>query len=569
MPLPGSNFRLHNKRLPRFMALLIVLAMIQIACGGGVAEPTPSGGPATIAADPTVDIATEATATLPATVVADGEGNGRSDDEVEATSAPGAGAGGRAGVLRVAMQPIVQTDPALISSDSEVLIANHVYDYLVDIDPQSQPIPRLATDWIISPDGLTYTFNLAQGVTWHNGDPFNAADVVWTFDRLREAGSGLPTEDLYSNIANVEAKDQLQVVFTLSEPNPFFLYDLSDNHALILQEGTEDATQFNGTGPFMVADYRPEDRIVMEANDAYFVAGQPRLAGLEIIFFNDDSAAVDALRGGQIDLAMRMPVPLFESLQSEPGIVTVDIPTNGFDLVRLRADRPPGNDPRVIEALKLATDREAIFHLVQQGYGAVGNDSPIGPLYEAYHAPGVSPPARDVAAAQRLLSEAGYAGGLDLVLHVPDTGGRPDVAAVLQSQWAEAGINITISVQPESVYYGDDGWLEVDLGITGWGSRPYPQFYLETMLACDAVWNEAHFCDEELDALIATAGATQDEQERIAAYEEIQQILAERGPVIVPYYFAQFGAISDQFAGFELKAFAGRTDLRNVSLAGG
>src|SRR5690606_25586236 len=132
-------------------------------------------------------------------------------------------------------------------------------------------------------------------------------------------------------------------------------------------------------------------------------------------------------------------------------------------LIRLRVDRAPGDNPLVVQALKLATDREAIFELVQQGYGAVGNDSPIGPLYETYHDASVVPPARDVAEARRLLAEAGYEDGLDLVLHVPDTGNRPDLATVLQAQWQEAGINVEISVEPESVYYGDEGWLEVDL----------------------------------------------------------------------------------------------------------
>ncbi|MCI0398193.1 MAG: ABC transporter substrate-binding protein, partial [Chloroflexi bacterium] len=286
--------------------------------------------------------------------------------------------------------------------------------------------------------------------------------------------------------------------------------------------------------------------------------------------FNDEAAAVEALRGGQIDLVMRMSTALFTSLQGEPGIVTIDIPTNGFDLIRLRSDRPPGNDPQVIQALKLATDREAILNVVQQGYGALGNDSPIGPLYEAYHDPSVQPPARDVEAARALLAEAGYddSNPLQLTLHTPDTGGRPDLAAVLQDQWAEAGVEVEISVEPESVYYADDGWLEVDLGITGWGSRPYPQFYLDVMLVTGAQWNESHFSDEEFDQLAATAGTTLDEQERVEAYAEIQRILAERGPIIIPYYFAQFGAISDQFEGFELKAFAGRTDFRNVTYTG-
>lgn len=472
------------------------------------------------------------------------------------------------GTLRVAMQPMVQTDPAYISSDSEILFANHVYDYLVDIDPQNKVQPRLAEDWEVSEDGLTYRFNLREGVRFHDGSTFTAEDVVWTFDRLRDPDLGLPTVDLYENVVSVEATGDLQVTFRLEQSNPFFIYDLSDNHALILKAGTQDtATNFNGTGPFKVVDYSPEDRVVLEANGEYFIEGLPKLARLEIIFFNDESAAVDALRSGQVDLVMRMSTSLFLSLKDEPDLVTIDIPTNGFDLVRLRSDRPPGNDGRVVQAMKLATDRDEIFELVQQGFGAVGRDSPIGPMFAAYYDDSVPLPARDVEAAKALLVQAGYPEGLSLELHTPDTGGRPDLAAVLKSQWEEAGIDVDIVVQPESVYYGDDIWLEVDLGITGWGSRPIPQFYLDVMLECGAIWNESHFCDEEFDTWSALAGSTLDEDERIEAYSQIQRILIERGPVIIPYYFAQFAAISDQFEGFELKAFAGRTDLRNVSLA--
>lgn len=536
MQLAGTNFRLHNKRL---LAALFLFVLVLAGCRGG--------DDLTNADSPTSEATAESNVPPESTT----------ETEAEAEPAPA--------VLRVAMQPIVQTDPALISSDSEVLVANHVYDYLVDIDAASNPAPRLAHNWERSADGLTYTFYLEDGVTWHDGDPFTAEDVVWTFNRLRDPEQGFPTGELYSNVETIEATGELEVTFTLAEPNPFFLYDLSDNHALVVKNGTAEATDFNGTGPFRVRHYSAEDRIEMVANEDYFLDGLPRLGGLEIIFFNDDTAAVDALRGGQIDLAMRMSTSLFESLQGDPVITTISIPTNGFDLVRLRVDRAPGDDPRVVQALKLATDRAAIFELVQQGYGAVGNDSPIGPLYEAYHDAAAVPPARDVAEARRLLAEAGYEDGLNLVLHVPDTGNRPDLATVLQNQWQEAGINVEISVEPESVYYGDDGWLEVDLGITGWGSRPYPQFYLDTMIACDAEWNEAHFCNEEIDALIDTAGATLDEDERVRAYADIQKYLAAEGPYIIPYYFAQFAAIDSSFENFELKAFAGRTDFRNVA----
>jgi peptide/nickel transport system substrate-binding protein len=464
------------------------------------------------------------------------------------------------------MQPIALIDPAAISSDSEVLVASHVYDYLVDINAESEVIPGLSREWQVSDDGLVYTFQLHEGVTFHDGTPLTAQDVVWTFDRLRAPENGFATASIYTNIQSIEASGDLEVTFRLAEPNPFFLFDLSDNHALILKSDG-DPTQFNGTGPFTVSSYSPEDRIVLEANPDYFVEGQPKLAGLEILFFADETAAVDALRGGQVDVAMRMSTPLYESLKSEPGITTIDIPTNGFDLVRLRADREPGNKPQVIQALKLATDREAIFQLVQQGYGAVGRDSPIGPLYPNYYSEETPLPARDPQAARELLAEAGYPDGLILDLHTPDTGNRPNLAVVLEEQWAEAGITVNVIVEPESVYYSDDGWLEVDLGITGWGSRPYPQFYLDVMLACGAEWNEAHFCDEELDTLIQTAGTSLDEDARAQAYRDIQRILIERAPVIIPYFFAQFAAIHSDVQDFQLKAFAGRTDFRGVSIS--
>jgi peptide/nickel transport system substrate-binding protein len=486
--------------------------------------------------------------------------------EYSGGAAPAAAAGGApSGSLRVAMDIPVQLDPAFASSDSEIAILNAVYDYLVDIDAGNNIRPRLATRWAVSGDGLTYTFTLASGATFQDGSPLTANDVVWTFNRLRDPALELPTADLYQNITNVEATGDLEVTFTLAETNPFFLYDLSDNHAVILKADTADpATGFNGTGPFRVANYTPEDRMQLQANENYFISGKPGVAELEFIFFSDQAASVDALRGGQVDLVMRMPTPLFMTLENEPGITTVSVPTNGFDLIRLRSDREPGNDPRVIQALKLATDRQAIFETVTLGLGAVGRDSPIGPLFTSYYSEATAIPQRDPAAAQALLAEAGYPDGLQLDLHVPDSGDRPDLAVVLKEQWAEAGINVNVIVEPESVYYGDNGWLEVDLGITGWGSRPIPQFYLDVMLVCDAEWNESHYCNPEFDELARTAGTTLNEQERVEAYNEIQRILLEEGPVIIPYFFPQLGAISDNFTGFELKAFAGRTDLTTI-----
>lgn len=468
-------------------------------------------------------------------------------------------------VVQIGIQQIAQTDPALISSDSEVLIANQVYDYLVDIDAQNRIIPRLATHWETSPDGLSYTFDLAQGVTFHDGSVLNAEDVVWTFDRLRDPASGYPTADLYSGITDIQAVGDDQVVFTLSKTNPFFLFDLADNHALILKAGTPDPSQgFNGTGPFKVVEYVPPDRITLDANPDYF-GGAPTVEGLQVIFFSDISSAVEALQAGQLDFVMGLSTPQYDTLRQAAGVQTQIVKTNAFVAVRLRTDQSPGDDPRVVRAFNLATDRQVLFDVVKRGYGSVGGSSPIGPLYADYYAPDIKPPARDPQAARDLLTQAGYPDGLKLDMYMLNTGDFPDLGAALKAQWAEAGIDVSLQLVPESVYYGEGKWLDVNLGITGWAHRPYPQFYLDVMLVCGAKWNESHFCDPEFDRLVEIAGSTLSEPERISAYRDIQRILTERGPLIVPYFFAQFAATSENLQGLTLEPFPGRTDFRAVS----
>ena len=565
----STKFRQNiGRRTPAVIAALIILAFLLQACGGATPAAPQTQAPPPAATEAPQPEATQPPAEEPTTPPEAPSTTAPAETKPAAEPTTPPAASGGQGVLRVAVQPVVQTDPAMISSDPEVLFANAVYDYLVDVTPDNTIAPRLATDWTISDDGLSYVFTLASGVTFHDSTPFTAEDVVWTFDRLRKEDSGLPTVALYNNIAEIKATGDNEVTFTLKEPNPFFLFDLSDNHALIVKNGTTDASQdFNGTGPFKVTSYSPEDRMVLEANPDYFVEGEPKLAGVEFIYFNDQTAMVDALRGGQVDLVMALSTDLYSSLKDESSLTLLEAPTNQFDLVRLRSDREPGSDPRVIQAFKLATDREAVYQLVMQGFGRIGRDSPIGPMYTQYYSEETPLPARDVAKAKQLLADAGYTDGLKLDLHTPDTGDRPNLATVLKEQWAEAGIDVNVIVEPESVYYGDNGWLAVDLGITGWGSRPYPQFYLDVMLTCNAEWNESHYCNPDFDKLVNTAGTTMDEQERVDAYKQIQKILIESGPVIIPYFYTQLGAISSNFQGFELKSFSGRSDLRGVSAA--
>ncbi|NDJ79229.1 MAG: ABC transporter substrate-binding protein [Chloroflexi bacterium] len=454
-------------------------------------------------------------------------------------------------------------DPLSASADVEIAFLNVVYDYLIDTNASSELVPRLASSWSVSDDGLTYTLQLQDGVTFHDGSALMPDDVVWTFERLKSDG---PTADLYANVVSVAAGDGNSVVFTLEQTNPDFLYNLTDNHAVILKANADNiGTDFNGTGPFRLTDFAV-DRAVFEANASYW-GGTPGVETLEFIYFDSVDGAINALQAGAgVDVVLRMDNAVYLSLAGDSFFQANEVPTSGHDLVRLRADRAPGNDERVRQAFRLATDRQAIFDRIQFGFGAVGRDSPIGPVFAQYYTEETPLPERDPAAARQLLTDAGYPDGLDMTLYVPALSDRVALAEVLAAQWADAGINITIEPQEEAVYYADSGWLEVDLGITPWGARPVPQVYLDLYLKSDAVWNEAHWSDEEIDRLVETAGTTLDEAERVNAYHEIQRVMIERGPIIIPYFFAQFGVMAEYVDGVDLHPFAGRTNFNTATV---
>jgi peptide/nickel transport system substrate-binding protein len=459
----------------------------------------------------------------------------------------------------------VQLDPIAISSDAEVSFVNAVYDYLVDTNEVSEVLPRLATAWQTSEDGLTYTFTIAEGVRFHNGDALTLDDVVWTFDRLRNTPD-TPTADLYSNIVSVAAGEGNTVVFTLTRPDPDFLYSLSDYHAVVLQKDAADlGTVFNGTGPYTLAEYLAEDRAVFSANADYF-GGAPTNA-LQFLYFADNEAAANALRGGTVDVLLRIDSATFLALATEGAYKTYDVATNQHDVLRLRADTGPGADVRVRQAFRLATDRQAIYDRLQFGYGAIGRDTPVGPRYGLLYTEATPLPARDAAAAKALLTEAGFADGLNMTLYTVNDAARLGLAQALAAQWAEAGINVTIEPQEEGVYYADDGWLGVELGITPWGDRPSPQFYFDVSLKTGAKWNESHFSDAELDTLIDEASSTTDRTLRAEKFHEMQRILIERGPLVISYFTAQFAAAAQGIDNLSLQPFPGRTRFNQVTVA--
>ncbi|HEX2906727.1 MAG TPA: ABC transporter substrate-binding protein [Phototrophicaceae bacterium] len=468
-------------------------------------------------------------------------------------------------VLRVGMVAPQVLDPAQGSNDPEILLNRSVYDYLVEVLPDKSIAPNLATEWTVSDDGLTYTFTLQSGVTFHDGSPFTSADVVYTFNRLTEL------ESAAINVLGefeVSAPDAQTVVFTLPQPNADFLYGVGDRFALILKDGA-DGSDFNGTGPFVMQNYQEGERATLIRNENYWKEGQPALDGVEFVFINDPITQVDALRSGQVDFIFKVSPEQVAVLENETGITLLQKATNQHPVIRLRTDAGPGQDERVRQAFKLATDRDQLNELVLEGRGIVGNNSPIGPGFGDFYAENIEAAAYDPAAACKLLTEAGYPDGLTVTLQTINVLGYDQLATVLQQQWAEGCITADIQVNEEGFYYSDDNpnnWMKAELGITGWADRPIVQSYLTQAYVSDGIYNESHWSDAELDDLVAQAGVTTDQVARAELYHQIAQIFADRGPIIVPWFAPIFGAVRDNVQGLEMAPFPGLTDLRTVSI---
>lgn len=468
------------------------------------------------------------------------------------------------GALRIAWLTPAILDPRSASGDSEIAILNALYDYLIDTDAAGSLVPRLASSWELSDDGLAYTLHLREDAVFHDGSPVAVDDVLWTI-QWQQAAEGT-VANLLSSVESVAGGGGNSIVITLSAPNPDFLYNLSDNKLVILKSGAEDIGEiFNGSGPFTLDELIPGDRAVMTANADYW-GGAPAIERLEFIFFDDQQAGIAAVQGGTADGILRLDNPSFLGFAGDVSFTATDIPTSGHHLARLRADRAPGDDVRVRQAFKLATDRQAIWERIQLGFGAVGKDSPIGPAFGQYFLAEAEPPPRDPQAAAALLAEAGYPDGLDMTLRGPNSGNFPDLAQTLAAQWEEAGIRVDIQLEDENTYW-TEAWMEVDLGLTGWGPRPVPQIYLDVAYQTGAIWNESRYSDARVDELIDLARSSLDQGERTAAYKEIQQIMLDSGPIIAPYFFAQFMVLAGHVANVDLHPFAGRTRFNKATIS--
>ena len=414
------------------------------------------------------------------------------------------------------------------------------------------PQPQLAKSWEVNEDATEWTLHLREGVTFNNGKPFGADDVIWNLEHWIDPDTGSPMAARLEFLSpgGMEKVDGLTVKLKLDRPEVNLLLALYDYPSMIAPEGgwtdfySGDPADAVGTGPFLLESFVPDERMVLVRNPDYWQMGAdgrplPYVDKVIVTSGWDDAARLAALIGEEADL-LTPGEGILSMLRRYSDRIDLQTYVTGFvtPLV-MRMDVAPFEDVRVRRALKLVQDRERIRNLVMP-LGPVGYDHLVPPGDVAYCPAADTGRKQDIERARSLLAEAGYPDGIEVDLVVPDGDFRVNLAQVYREMAAAAGITVNINVLPRTAFW--DQWMEWPFSVGGLNGRVPATANMNLTLRCGGDWNESHYCNPEFDALLDEADATLDVDRRREVYCRLQALMQEDSGYLVPFWAATFGA---------------------------
>ena len=369
----------------------------------------------------------------------------------QTTTSPDVGPGGvRTDVIiAVALEPVNLDFTTTSGAAIPQLLMNNVYETLVKIDQDGGIVPLLATSWEMSDDGTEYTFHLRRGVTFSDGRPFTSADVVASFDRVQTHWIRSQLTLPMAVVDHTEALDDYTVRVTLHRPSNEWLFSIGTLLGAIFpaEIDFDKMTEAIGTGPYVVAERQQGDRIVLTGREDHW-AGPAPLRQVTFRYITDPTAAVNALRAGDVDMLLTTGdriAPL-----SNANFQVIEGTSNGEVLLSFNNRIAPFDDLRVRQAFAYAIDREAVMEVASGGFGTLlgAMVPPTDPFFEDLS--GMFP--FDPDRARELLAEAGYGerdAGLEplrIAFDVPNIGYATTSAELIVSHLADVGVNATIRI---------------------------------------------------------------------------------------------------------------------------
>ncbi len=434
-------------------------------------------------------------------------------------------------------------DPAYGTNDPDAARTNLVFEGLVRLNHALGVEPSLATDWKASEEGKVWTFNLRRDVKFHDGSPFTAADVVFSFKRLFDPAAPSPSSAWLSPIdpEGIKAVNDLVVEFTLREPVVEFPELIGYSKIVKAGQSNEQLrTAGIGTGAFKVEHFVPgEEPSIYAKHDQYWQPGKPGVDRIELRSIPEESARIAALISGQVDIFWDLPLRGLSRLEEDKNVVLQTAKTSFWLGIAAWTDTKPFDDPRVRLALKLAANREQLLTAVLGGRGSVANDSPVAPWVK--FGLETEPRKHDAEQAKKLLADAGYPDGIDIELYTSSSGsGLVELATAFKAQAEASNIRVTINQAPAEDYWSNI-WLKKPLVVTAWSGKAADAALSRPFLS-EAEWNETHWKNKEFDNYIFQARKTLDENARGELYKKAQQLVRDDSGALILLFSDAIGA---------------------------
>ena len=445
-------------------------------------------------------------------------------------------------------------DPSRTTEGETFKVTKNIFETIVDFEDEGTEIVEgLAHDWDVSDDGLEYTFELEEDVTFHDGTDFNADAVVKNFERW--AGGDEEMFPYYNTmfggfegddghvIKSVEADDDYTVTFTLNRPQAPFLKNLAMDMFAIsspeaFEEEGDDDYERNpvGTGPFQFVEWEPNDSITVEKYDDYWQEGLPKLDEVVFRSIPDNASRLNALTAGEIDLADGINPSDGESIENDAELQLIERPSMNVGYLGLTVTREPFDQKEVRQAMNYAIDQQAIIDAFYEGR-AEEAVNPMPSTIEGYNED-IDGYEHDPEKAKELLKEADLEDGFEMELwampeprpYMPD---GQKIAEVIQKDLADVNIDAEIVSHEWATYLELAEKGEADAFLLGWtGDNGDPDNFLYALLDEDNIGsnNYTYFENDDTHDLFIDAQTEVDQDERNELYEESQEILHEEAP---------------------------------------